>query len=65
MVMDILVELHIAEIKGQARRLIEQGAVKINEEKVANWNMKLTLDPSNVYILKCGRYIYQIKPISY
>lgn len=63
-IIDIIVELNITNSKGEARRLIEQGAVKVNEEKLTDWNTELTLSQSKQYTLKCGRYIYHIKPIS-
>lgn len=63
-IIDIIVELNITNSKGEARRLIEQGAVKVNEDKVTDWNTELPLLQSEQYTLKCGRYIYHIKPIS-
>ena len=63
-IIDILVELEIAQSKGQARRLVEQGAVKIDDRRIDDWNTELTLEPSSTYTLKCGRYIYQIRYIS-
>lgn len=63
-IIDIIVELNIANSKGEARRLVEQGAVKVNEEKITDWNTELPLLQSEQYTLKCGRYIYHIKPIS-
>ncbi len=63
-IIDIIVELNITNSKGEARRLIEQGGVKVNEEKLTDWNTELTLSQSKQYTLKCGRYIYHIKPIS-
>lgn len=63
-IIDILIELKIAESRAQARRLIEQGAVKIDDEKVTHWDSELKSDISTAQILKCGRYIYQIKYIS-
>jgi tyrosyl-tRNA synthetase len=63
-IVDILVELDITESKGQARRLVEQGAVRVNEERITDWNTELTLNRSEVNTLKCGRHIYQIRSIS-
>ncbi len=63
-IIDVLIELKIAESRAQARRLIEQGAVKIDDEKVTHWDSELKSDISTAQILKCGRYIYQIKYIS-
>jgi len=58
---DLLVEIGSSESKSQARRLIEQGAVKINEEKITDWNKEVILEPNRIYIIKCGRHINQIK----
>jgi tyrosyl-tRNA synthetase len=58
---DLLHTLEICDSKSKARRLIEQGAVKINEEKILDWNLNITLNPNSEYVLKCGKHIYQIK----
>lgn len=58
---DLLVEIGACKSKSQARRLIEQGAVKINEEKVIDWNKEIILDSDTQYIIKCGRHMNQIK----
>lgn len=60
-VTDLLVEIGACKSKSQARRLIEQGAVKINEEKVIDWNKEIILDSDTQYIIKCGRHMNQIK----
>lgn len=43
-ILDILVETKILPSKGEARRLIQQGGLSINEEKVTNINMAITED---------------------
>jgi len=58
---DLLVEIGACESKSQARRLIEQGAVKINEEKVTDWNKEIVLESDSKYTIKCGRHMNQIK----
>ncbi len=58
---NLLVEIGACKSKSQARRLIEQGAVKINEEKVIDWNKEIILDSDTQYIIKCGRHMNQIK----
>ncbi|MFA5623045.1 MAG: tyrosine--tRNA ligase [Candidatus Dojkabacteria bacterium] len=60
-IVDLLTQLNISESKSQARRLVEQGAVKLNEEKITDWSLNITLDPNKTYVLKCGKHIYQIK----
>lgn len=58
---ELLPLLNICESKSQARRLVEQGAVKIDDEKLVDWNINITLKPEQNYILKCGKHVYQIK----
>ena len=38
---------------GEGRRLIKQGAVKVNGEKISDINFKLK--PSNEYLIKVGK----------
>lgn len=49
-ILDILVETHLTESKSAARRLVEQGGVYFNENKIENWEIKI--DASG--ILKVG-----------
>jgi len=62
-IINLLVQLDIATSKSQARRLVEQNAVSINEEKITKWDKKINLDPDREQTLKCGKHVYQIKPI--
>ncbi len=56
-ILDLIVFCDIADSKSQAKRLVEQGAVGIDGQKVTNWNMSIDKE----CILKCGRHIYQLK----
>jgi len=58
-IVDLLVGCNITDSKTQARRLVEQGAVYINQEKITDWQKTIAL--SNVPTLKCGKHIYQIR----
>ncbi len=58
-IVELLVECNITDSKTQARRLVEQGAVYINQEKVTDWQKNIAL--SNMPTLKCGKHIYQIR----
>ncbi|MDY0096804.1 MAG: tyrosine--tRNA ligase [Candidatus Dojkabacteria bacterium] len=58
-IVDLLVECNITDSKTQARRLVEQGAVYINQEKITDWQKTIAL--SNMPTLKCGKHIYQIR----
>ena len=57
---DLIVEVGLAESKTQARRLIEQGAVKIDNEKQTDWNMVISLSENNPFTLKAGRQLCRI-----
>jgi tyrosyl-tRNA synthetase len=55
-ILDILVEIEFAQSKGAARRLVDQGAVSIDGEKVADWKIELSKDG----VLKAGKNIGNI-----
>lgn len=59
-ILDILVETKILPSKGEARRLIQQGGLSINEEKVTNINMEITEDifEENSIIIRRGKKNY-------
>ena len=50
---DLLVNTNLAASKGEAKRLIEQGGVKINGEKVSN--AKAEIDLKNEILLQVGK----------
>lgn len=45
---DFLFHAKLATSKSEARRLITQGGVKINQKKVSDWSTKVTLAPGDV-----------------
>lgn len=51
-IVDILVQANLASSKGEARRLIEQGGVKINGEKISNINHEVGLEEILVQVGK-------------
>lgn len=57
---DLIVELEFAKSKSEARRLVEQGAVKINDEKKTKYNEEIDMAKQDL-ILKVGRHITKIK----
>lgn len=59
-IIDLLLECNITNSKTQARRLIEQGAVYLDSNKIDNWQEKILLTDSNIHTLKCGKHIFQI-----
>lgn len=60
-IVDLILQCNITNSKTQARRLIEQGAVYLNQQKVTDWKSSLTISKGDMPILKCGKHIYQIK----
>jgi len=57
---DVIVKVGIAPSKGQARKLIEQNGVTLNDEKISDINYVLSdKDFSNGYaIIKKGKKVY-------
>ena len=54
-VVDAMVASGVAKSKGEARRLIEQGGVSVDETKVVDPNMPI---PSNEFILHKGKKVH-------
>ena len=52
---ELLVEIKFASSKSEAKRLIEQGAVKINDEKVTQFNHILDIKNSKPLMIRAGR----------
>jgi tyrosyl-tRNA synthetase len=50
---DLLVDAKLVDSKSEARRMIEQGAVKINQEKVVD--VKLSLELKEDFVLQVGK----------
>ena len=50
---DLLHKAHLVASKSEARRLIEQGGVKIDQEKVQDARLKVKL--SQPFIIQCGK----------
>jgi len=57
---DLLVEIDFAESKSQAKRLAEQGAVKIDGEKITQYNCPINLKTSQPLELRVGRKLCKI-----
>ena len=57
---DLLVKVNFASSKGQARRLVEQGAVKINDQRKNQFNESITLSQYPSFILKVGKNICRV-----
>ena len=52
-VVDVIVESNLAASKSEARRLISQGGVSLDNERVININAKL--EKTGEYVLKVGK----------
>ena len=61
-ILDLIVESKITDSKSQAKRLVLQGAVSINNEKISDWSKQIQLGQNTV--IRCGRHVYQIKHIT-
>ncbi len=59
-IIDILVKAGLAKSRGEARRLIEQGGVSVNDEKIKSLDFALTADgiAANPAIVKKGKKIF-------
>jgi tyrosyl-tRNA synthetase len=57
-ILELITQIELAPSKSQARRLVEQGAVKIDEEKVKDWQETVKL--TKPIVLKVGKQIIQI-----
>ncbi|MEA2112385.1 MAG: tyrosine--tRNA ligase [Patescibacteria group bacterium] len=62
-ILDILVETGLSDSKSEARRSVEEGAVKINDVKIEDYKYNLELKKGEELILKLGRKIIKISPI--
>ncbi len=52
-IIDLLVEIKIAKSKAEARRLIEQGGVKINSQTIKDWQKNITIEKG--MIIQAGK----------
>ena len=54
-VVDVMVAAGVAKSKGEARRLIEQGGVSVDETKVTDGNMPI---PAKEFVLHKGKKVH-------
>jgi tyrosyl-tRNA synthetase len=57
---DLLVEIGFAESKSQAKRLAQQGAVKIDSEKITEYNHILNMKASKPLQIRVGKKLCKI-----
>ncbi len=60
-ILDLLVQVGFSQSKGEARRLVEQGAVKINDQKCTDYKTTVDFKNDQEIILKAGRHICLIR----
>ncbi len=58
---DLLVEINFSDSKSSARRLVEQGAVKIDEEKKTVYNEEISIPKDKVLTIRAGKHITNIQ----
>lgn len=54
-IVDLLVQTNLAASKGEARRLTEQGGVKIDGEKVSNVQAEIELSGDRSFVIQVGK----------
>lgn len=55
---DLLVEAKLVESKGEAKRLIKQGGVKVDEEKVEHAGINVNIEASEETLVQVGKLKY-------
>ena len=55
-ILDLLVKTKLAPSKGEGRRLVQQGGISVNEEKITDANAVISLDSE--VIIKKGKKVY-------
>jgi tyrosyl-tRNA synthetase len=55
---DLLIETKMVESKGEAKRLIKQGGVKVNEDKVAHAGIDVKIDSIETVLIQVGKRKY-------
>ncbi len=58
--LDIISELSFSQSNGETKRLIKQGGVSIDDEKVSDIGLELSLDSGDEKVLKVGKRKYAI-----
>lgn len=60
-ILDLLVRVEFVPSKSEARRKINEGAVKLNDEKITDYSYEISFEEGEEKILKLGRKIIKIK----
>ena len=59
-ILDLLVEIDLVKSKGEARRKIDEGAVKIDDEKITDQKFAVNFEKETKKIIKLGRKMIKI-----
>ena len=54
-IVDLIVELELAQSKSKARRLIQQGGVRLGDERITDVGYVVSLDSNNHVVLRVGK----------
>lgn len=57
-ILDLIRICGLSKSNGEARRLIDQGGISLNGEKVTDSNLKIDLNSENEFVIKKGRKVY-------
>lgn len=57
-ILDLIRICGLSKSNGEARRLIDQGGISLNGEKVTDSNLKINLNSENEFVIKKGRKVY-------
>ena len=60
-VLDLLVETKLAASKGEARRLVEQGGIKVGEEIIKDINAEVEIPREGILVQKGKRHFVRVK----
>ena len=57
-IVDILKECGIVSSSSDARRMIEQGGVYVDDVRISDWSFRISLSPGGSTVIRCGRRNY-------
>ena len=57
-ILDLMRTCGLSKSNAEARRLIEQGGISLNAEKVKDVNLKINLSTENEFVIKKGKKVY-------
>ena len=57
-ILDLIRLCSLSKSNGEARRLIEQGGISLNKEKITDINLKISLTENKEFVIKKGKKVY-------